>query len=188
MRVVKSRCGVEEKTPYFSAVLSWWASFAPFKSVLLGTHPDHVHSPPSFSASTSAVLAPNNAEIVEALSPAGPPPMTIKSKSHFIVRMYKQRATAFRRRAKHIMSLRSKSRSLASHLNADSPCLSRSSADNVIHPSPTQSRRAARRPSTPESLPASFERVGHGSGETRPRDRHKRNRAHDSTPRDRKST
>src|SRR5467141_2547117 len=56
---------------------------------------------------------------------------------------------------------------------------------NVLNLSPTQSRRAAPQPSTPESLPASFERVGHGSGEIRPRDRHKRNRAHDSTPRTR---
>src|SRR5688572_30213382 len=54
---------------------------AAFRSVLLGTQPYHVQSPPSRRASIKAVFAPSDAEIPEAVSPAAPPPITTMSNS-----------------------------------------------------------------------------------------------------------
>src|ERR1041385_7109654 len=54
---------------------------AVFNRALLGTQPVHVQSPPRRFCSIKAVLAPREAAIPAAVSPAAPPPITVVSKS-----------------------------------------------------------------------------------------------------------
>ena len=50
-------------------------------SVLLGMHAQYEHSPPSSSASTTAIESPQSVQRPATFSPAGPPPITTTSNS-----------------------------------------------------------------------------------------------------------
>src|SRR6185295_13920135 len=74
-------CGSSRVMPYSADARAEWAMCADLRSVLLGTQPVQVQSPPSRLDSISAVRAPNDAAIPAATSPAAPPPITVMSKS-----------------------------------------------------------------------------------------------------------
>ncbi len=111
------------------------ATPAAFSSALLGTHPVQVQSPPRRPASISAVLAPSEAEIPAAVSPAAPPPITTMSKSNAIcalaidtacpelkllfespiVKLYTTTSSSMRARSRWIQSLPCRTSSPARH-------------------------------------------------------------------------
>jgi len=71
--------GLDAVIPKRAESLMVWADLAALSSVLLGTHPVHVQSPPTRPFSTRATLSSNCLANLAAVNPAEPPPMINKS-------------------------------------------------------------------------------------------------------------